>query len=241
MNYLFFIWADGMPETDELATIQRELPEYVEKMNSDGARLLGRELDLPETAATVRVRDGETLVTDGPFIETKEFVAGFDVMECADLDEAIGWAADNPISRFQQIEIRPFREGLELSEEAFAFGRGENAGGKPYLMLMCLDGIPGPPDVEASLLPEGLAWAENLKQRGIYVLGHPVQHKDTATTVRVRDGETLLSDGPFVETKEFVGGIAVVNCTSREQAIEIAAAHPLARHHMVEVRPFFTE
>jgi hypothetical protein len=59
--------------------------------------------------------------------------------------------------------------------------------------------------------------------------------------VRIRDGETLLSDGPFVETKEFIGGIDVINCDGREQAIEIAAAHPLARHHMIEVRPFLSE
>ncbi|MDA8302201.1 MAG: YciI family protein [Actinomycetota bacterium] len=88
---------------------------------------------------------------------------------------------------------------------------------------------------------EGTAWAEDLKARGLLVLGHALQHKDTATTVRVRDGETLLSDGPFIETKEFVGGISVIYCDGREQAIEIAAAHPLARHHMIEVRPFASE
>ena len=88
---------------------------------------------------------------------------------------------------------------------------------------------------------EGRAWWADLKARDLAVLAHPLQHKDTATTIRVRNGETLLADGPFVETKEFVGGIAVIKGTSREQAIEIAAAHPLARHHMIEVRPFLTE
>ena len=64
---------------------------------------------------------------------------------------------------------------------------------------------------------------------------------DTATTLRFRDGQTQLSDGPFIETKEFIGGIDVINCAGREQALEIAAAHPLARHHMIEVRPFWSE
>ena len=73
------------------------VPGWVEEMDGRGVRLLGRELDLPETAATVRVRDGETLVSDGPFAETKEFVAGFDVLECADLDEAIEVAAKHPV------------------------------------------------------------------------------------------------------------------------------------------------
>ena len=80
--------------------MQRELPGWVEEMDGRGVRLLGRELDLPETAATVRVRDGETLVTDGPFAETKEFMAGFDVLECADLDEAIEVAAKCPVAWF---------------------------------------------------------------------------------------------------------------------------------------------
>jgi hypothetical protein len=103
-----FIWADGRPAPEDLAVIQRELPGWIEEMDGRGVRLLGRELELPETAATVRVRDGETLVTDGPFVETKEFVAGFDLLECADLDEAIEVAAKHPVARFGAIEVRPF-------------------------------------------------------------------------------------------------------------------------------------
>ena len=98
-------------------------------MDGRGVRLLGRELDLPETAATVRVRDGEALVTDGPFAETKEFMAGFDVLECADLDEAIEVAAKHPSSWFHPIEIRPFMDGLRLGEGASAFGRERRLGG----------------------------------------------------------------------------------------------------------------
>src|ERR1700689_524068 len=111
MKYLLFIICDdGLPAPEELAVMQRELPGWVEEMEGRGVPLLGRELDLPETAATVRVRDGETLVTDGPFAETKDFVAGFDVPECADLGEAIGVGANDPITRFHRIEVRPFMD-----------------------------------------------------------------------------------------------------------------------------------
>jgi hypothetical protein len=54
-------------------------------------------------------------------------------------------------------------------------------------------------------------------------------------------GETLLSDGPFIETKEFIAGIDVVSCADRQQAIQLAAAHPIARYHAIEVRPFYVE
>ena len=70
MKYLVFICAEGLPAPEELAVLQRECPGWVEEMDGRGVRLLGRELDLPETAATVRVRGGQTLVTDGPFAET---------------------------------------------------------------------------------------------------------------------------------------------------------------------------
>jgi hypothetical protein len=90
--------------------LQRECPGWVEEMEGRGVRLLGRELDLPQTAATVRVRDGQTLVT-GPFAETKEFIAGFDLLDCAGLGEAIEAAAKHPSSWFQAIEIRQFARG----------------------------------------------------------------------------------------------------------------------------------
>ncbi len=51
----------------------------------------------------------------------------------------------------------------------------------------------------------------------------------------------LISDGPFIETKEFIAGIDVVRCADRQQAIELAAAHPIARYHAIEVRPFYSE
>ena len=224
-----------------MAAIQRELPGWVEEMDGRGVRLLGRELDLPETAAMVRVRDGETLVTDGPFAETKEFVAGFNVTQCADLDEAIEVAAKCPVSWFQAIEIRPFMDGLRLGEEAFAFGRGEEGGASPYPLSMWMGGTPAAPFDDQAVKDEGEAWRQALEARGLQVLGNALGGRDTATTVRVRDGQTLLSDGPFIETEEFIAGINVVSCADREQAIQLAAAHPIARYHAIEVRPFWSE
>ncbi len=241
MKYLCLIWADGLPAPEHLAVLQRELPGWGEEMDARGVRLLGRELDLPETAATVRVRGGQTLVTDGPFAETKEFIAGFDLLECADVDEAIEVAATCPISWFQAIEIRPFADGLRLGEEAFAFGRGEDGGASPYLLSMWMGGTPVAPFDDQAVMDEGESWRQDLEARGLQVLGNALQGPDTATTVRVRDGQTLLTDGPFIETKEFIAGIDVVSCADRQRAIELAAAHPIARYHAIEVRPFWTE
>ena len=241
MKYLAFIWADGLPAPEDLAVMQREIPGYVEEMDSRGVRLLGRELDLPETAATVRVRDGETLVTDGPFAETKEFIAGFDLLECANLDEAIEVAAKCPVSWFQALEVRPFMDGLLLGGKASAFGRGEDGDARPYLLIMWMGGTPAAPFDDQAVMDEGEAWRQDLEARGLQVLGNALRGTETAVTVRVRGGETLLSDGPFIETKEFIAGINVVSCADRQQAIQLAAAHPIARYHAIEVRPFWSE
>ncbi len=240
MKYLFFICADGPPAPEELAVLQRELPGWVQEMDGRGVRLLGRELDLPETAATVRVRDGQTLVTDGPFAETKEFIAGLNLIECADQDEAIEVAASCPVSWFQAIEIRPFMEGLRLGEEATEFARGDDAGTSPYLLSMWMGGIPAAPFDDQAVMDEGEAWRQDLEARGLQILGNALQGPDAAATVRVRSEETLLSDGPFTETKEFIAGIDIVRCVDRQQAILLAAAHPIARYHAIEVRPFLT-
>jgi hypothetical protein len=229
---------DGRAAPEELAVMQREIPGWAEEMSGRGVRLLGRELDLPETAATVRVRGGETLVTDGPFAETKEFIAGFNLLECADLDEAIEVAAKCPVSWFHALEIRPFAGGLRLDERASAFGRGEDGAARPYLLIMWRGATPAPPPGDEAVGQEAEAWRQDLRARGLHVLGSALQGPDTATTVRVRDGKTLLSDGPFTQTGEFIAGIDVVSCADRLEAIRLAAAHPVARYHAIEVRPF---
>jgi hypothetical protein len=71
-------------------------------------RILGNRLTGVDDATTVRRRSGKVLVTDGPFAETKEWIAGFDILDCANLDEAIDIAAKHPMARFGRIEIRPF-------------------------------------------------------------------------------------------------------------------------------------
>jgi hypothetical protein len=242
MKYvLFIICDDGLPTPEDLAVMQREGPGWAEEMERRGVRLLGRELDLPETAATVRVREGQTLVTDGPFAETKEFMAGFDLLECASLDEAIEVTAACPVSWFQTLEIRPFAGGLRLGEEATAFARADNSAGAPYLLITWMNRTPAALLDDEAVVQEGEAWRQDLQARGLHVLGNALQGTETATTVRVRDGQRLLSDGPGIETQEFIAGIDVVSCADRQQAIELAAAHPVARYHAIEVRPFYSE
>ena len=82
-------------------------------------------------------------------------------------------------------------------------------------------------------------WVEEMTRRGVFVSGEVLRPPSDATTVRVREGEVLLADGPFAETKEQVGGISVIECANLDEALEVAASHPVARFGMIEVRPLW--
>ena len=85
---------------------------WVEQMDGRGVRVQGQQLGPVSDATTVRVRGGEVVVSDGPFAETKEFIAGFDILDCADLDEAIEVASKHPVAPFGTLELRPFWDCL---------------------------------------------------------------------------------------------------------------------------------
>jgi hypothetical protein len=111
MRYMLMITGDG---ADLAAPAEIDaMPEFiawVRDVESRGARRVGTLLRQPAEAVTVRVRAGRTVRSDGPFAETKEWVAGVEIVDCADLDEAIAIASAHPSAGRHPIEIRPFWE-----------------------------------------------------------------------------------------------------------------------------------
>ncbi|MGC4811668.1 YciI family protein [Micromonospora sp. DT228] len=108
MKYLMFVCSDTEPDTDPT-----ELPDiykWVAENDARGRRLTGNVLAATTAATTVRVRDGELLVSEGPFAETTEVIVGFDLLDCADLDEAIEVARTHPMARQGRLELRPFAD-----------------------------------------------------------------------------------------------------------------------------------
>jgi hypothetical protein len=112
---------------------------------------------------------------------------------------------------------------------------------RQYLMLICgEESATGEPEcVDEDLGPDTVAWVEEMDGRGVHRFGSRLRSSNTATTVRVRDGETLLSDGPFAETKEQILGFDLIECADLEEALAIAAKHPSARFGSIEVRPIW--
>lgn len=114
MRYLLLIYsatdAGPTPGSPEHAAEMTKWFTYTEELAASGALLGGEPLHGVDTATTVQVRDGATLSTDGPFAETKEILGGYYLIDVADLDLAIEWAAKMPAAPYGSIEIRPVME-----------------------------------------------------------------------------------------------------------------------------------
>ena len=106
MKYLMFVCTD--PEPDPSTEPLPDIEKWFTDGEGSGKHVIGDRLRPAEDATTVRVRSGELLITDGPFTEAKDWIAGFDVLECDDLDEAVEIAAKHPMARSGRLEIRPF-------------------------------------------------------------------------------------------------------------------------------------
>ena len=111
-----------------------------------------------------------------------------------------------------------------------------------YMLIHCV--------AESDELPEGgkveeegdlQAWLDEMERRGVLQTGDRVRPTTEATTVRLRNGETLVLDGPFAETKEQVAGFDIIDCADLDEAIEIASRHPCAGLGTVEVRPLWQQ
>ena len=120
MQYALLVYDDESnqaeswePEARE--ALLNEFAQLIQEMSSAGAFIASRRLATSDSTTTVRVRSGKVLTTDGPFAETKEALAGFILVECANLDEALSWAARVPLARLYRIEVRPVRTGHDRS------------------------------------------------------------------------------------------------------------------------------
>jgi hypothetical protein len=107
-----------------------------------------------------------------------------------------------------------------------------------YMLLIynCDRPEPGDPRFEVELARVN-AFADECRRRHALVAGDPLQPESTATTVQIRDGRTLITDGPFTETHEHLGGYYILECATLDEALELAAICPFATDGTIEVRP----
>ena len=111
MQYMLLIYSDEKRwealSTEDRGRLSAEYGSYTADMRDKGIFVEGAPLQTTATATSVQVRDGDNVVTDGPFAETKEQLGGYYVVEVPSLDEALDWASRMPSARFGTIEVRP--------------------------------------------------------------------------------------------------------------------------------------
>ena len=109
-----------------------------------------------------------------------------------------------------------------------------------YALLIYSDPtVEASPEEMAKVMEEYFKFTASITERGINLGGEALDGVDTATTVQVRDGKTLTTDGPFAETKEILGGFYLIDVPDLDAAIAVAAELPGSWHGSVEVRPLF--
>ena len=232
MQYVMLVRVDP-----ELAATEAGAPvePWVEEGARTGMRLEGDPLEEVESATTVRVRDGKTLVSDGPYVETKEFIAGYDLLQADDLEQAIDYAARHPVAKFGALELREVWD--DFVDEPEGEVRPPVEQGKEYLFVHApaRDGRPPTSREEGDPTP----WVRNAQDRGVTLGGWRLRDADPANSavVRVRKGETLVTRGPFTETIEQVAGLDRIRVEDLDEAIGLAAAHPTSWFGVIEIRP----
>lgn len=175
---------------------------------------------LAPAAAAVVITGGPDapVVTDGPFAEAAEVACGYYVFEAENLDEALALARDIPLAAFGAVEVWPTVHSIEPSRKLT---------GNDWLALLLEPAetahTPGTPEWEAVAAKH----ADLHAAAGDHIVGGAALHdRSTATTVRVRDGEVLITDGPYVEGAEIATGIYLIGATDRDEAVKIASMIP---------------
>jgi len=242
MRYLLTLYGDETARAssapDESRRMMDEYTALTKEWLEKGVMISGEGLDSSPTATTVRVRDGERLITDGPFAESKEQLGGYYLVDCDSIAEAIELAARIPIARWGSVEVRPVMNYEAMGAETPSWTSEFH--GKKYMLTLW-----GDEGAWESWSPEQLQ--ENMKlwedydrqarSAGVMLGGEGLEPSATAKTVRVRDGERIVSDGPFAESKEQLGGFYLLDCKDLDEAIEWAAKVPVPDDAPVEIRP----
>jgi len=241
-------------------TILSDMGRYNEQLVEAGALLAAEGLKASSEGVRVRYAKGKFTVVDGPFAETKELVAGFWLIQAKSRDDAIEWARRVP---FQdgEVEVRPLFEledfpvdpsekpdGWREKEEQFRDAPpARRPGTTRYIGLLKADTA-----TEAGVLPDEKllaamgAFMEEGAKAGVILSGEGLQASSKGARVRYSGRQRTVIDGPFAETKELIAGYAILQFTSKKEAIEwtrrfvqVDAPGRLGAESGCEIRPIF--
>jgi hypothetical protein len=225
---------------------------YDNKLLKDGHLIDdGAALQPSRTAKTLRWQNGAVVVTDGPFAETKELLGGIGVLEARDMVHAVELLSRHPGLHYgATFELRPIDEEARKRQEASfaAWHNSAPAVDAQALKFASLGYINEngwgsiSQDKRDAMLERCIGFAEARVKSGQWLGGIALQSTRTARTLRAKAGRIVVTDGPFAETKEYLGGVVVLALTDLNDAIASLSKHPALPFGVaIEIRPIDLE
>jgi len=202
-----------------------EMGKYNAELRSEGRTRGGAPLQPEEEGVRLRVTGGRRELVDGPFAETKEVIGGFFIYDAKDDAEALALAKRCPAARSAFVELHPAMREV---------GDPPPAPGTRFLLIFVEDGKLTDPD--GAKYREMTKWTDALKREKVYVECAGLAKDPAGWRIETHGSKTTVTDGPFAEAKEVVGGYALVTAKDLAAALEIAARCPHATWGVVEVR-----
>ena len=263
MRFMVLVKANPQSEAGQMPSTEllTEMGKFNEELVQAGVMLAGEGLHPSSKGFRVRFANGEHHVTDGPFAETKELVAGYWLWKCKSKDEAIQWLKRAPFQE-GEVEIRQLFETSDFpvdpaeqeggwrekeEQQKVAPPPARKPGTKRYLGMVKAD-----KDTEAGVMPDEKllsemgAFVEEGFKSGIFLAGEGLQPSSQGARVRFSGSKRTVIDGPFTETKELAAGYAILQFASKGEAIEwtkrfaqVDAPGRLNGECECEVRPIF--
>jgi hypothetical protein len=241
MRYMLLIYSpEAAWSPEEWTECTRKSWAICQELDEQGKFQAASPLHPVSTATTVRVRGAQRQITTGPFAETIEQLGGFFIVDLGDLDEAITLASRLPAVHKGTVEIRPMR-GVENLPNA-KFQAAVPAGMRRYILLCYHDEAnwnATEPKMQRKHMEQTIALAQRLDQEGRFISTSALHDSTTSTSVRIREGRRLITDGPFAETREVLGGYYLMLANDQPEAEEYAIKQPCVLTGSVEVREVY--
>jgi hypothetical protein len=209
----------------------------------------GGALQPSRTAKTLRWHKGAVLVTDGPYAETKEQLGGVGVLEASDMGHAVELLSKHPGLHYgATFEIRPIDEESHMrqAKSLAALRAGAPAAHSQSLRFASLGYTNGWGSISenerAAMFESCIVFDEARVKSGQWQSGIALQSACTAKTVQVKAGQVVVTDGPFAETKEYLGGIVVLALKDLNDGVAMLSKHPALPFGLaIELRPIDEE
>ena len=220
-------------------SMERDIDALNEEMEAKGIRLFAGGLRPAREAKSLRAQpDGKVLVTDGPCLETKEHVGGFWILEAADMDEALAWAREAVVACRAPVEVRSF---FRSDATVLLARKPLKKGMTQYLTTIQLSEDFDPSSVDEAMVRDMDTLGKEMEASGVReVFAGGLSPASEAKSLRAQpDGKVLITDGPYLETKEHIGGLSIVEAADMDEALTWTRKGAVVCRASGEVRPFF--